>query len=586
MKLLRRFWSDFVRKYRWWYIFGIICLILTNVLTVSIPKFIEYAIDSLGQSTATSSTTDFALSIILCGLGIIVVRTLSRTLFFNPGRTVEFDVKSQIFKHLVTQPQRFFDTNRPGDLISRGTNDVNSMRALIGFGTLQLFNVIFVLSLTLAQMFWIDSFLTMLVLVPLSLGGLFMGIAVKKLFALVVRLLKQLGHLSDRILESYSGAAVIQSYDAFEAANRRFDERNDEFLEISISMLKIRSFLMPIVSLVGELCVVLVLFVGGHKVIEEGSSFTLGQLSAFIAYITILVNGLRSLGFLVGATQRGYLALGRIYEILDQPPGRTLDGEHPAFVDMETTFEIRDLSFTYPGAAEPTLRNISLTIEAGQTVGVFGYTGSGKTTLMSILARVYDPPVNTVFLNGVDILDIPVHNYWSIVALSRQSSFLFSHTIRENIALNTLDSEGVDEPRLAAAVRDAAFQSEIEHFSKGLDTRVGERGVTLSGGQRQRASLARLFYRDFEVVLLDDVMSAVDHATENTLIDAVYRRSEAQTKLLVSHRTSVLTRADKIIVLKNGQLIDQGAHESLIRRDGPYQEAFQLQQEESSRSPK
>ena len=181
-------------------------------------------------------------------------------------------------------------------------------------------------------------------------------------------------------------------------ANRRFDERNDEFLEISISMLKIRSFLMPIVSLVGELCVVLVLFVGGHKVIEEGSSFTLGQLSAFIAYITILVNGLRSLGFLVGATQRGYLALGRIYEILDQPPGRTLDGEHPAFVDMETTFEIRDLSFTYPGAAEPTLRNISLTIEAGQTVGVFGYTGSGKTTLMSILARVYDPPVSTVFL--------------------------------------------------------------------------------------------------------------------------------------------------------------------------------------------
>lgn len=580
MKLLRRFWSDFVRKYRWWYGLGIVCLICTNVLTVAIPKFIQYAIDSLDTSSTGTDTIRFAIAIILSGFGIIVVRTLSRTLFFNPGRTVEFDVKSRLFKHLVTQPQSFFDTNRPGDLISRGTNDVNSMRALIGFGTLQLFNVVFVLTLTLAQMFWIDIQLTLLVLVPLTFGGLLMGVAVKKLFALVVRLLKQLGQLSDRILESYAGAAVIQSYNAFSAADKRFDERNDEFLEISIKMLKIRSFLMPIVALVGELCVVLVLFVGGHKVLSQTETFTLGQLSAFIAYITILVNGLRSLGFLVGATQRGYLALTRIYEILDQPPGRTLDGPTPSFTDMDTTFEIRNLTFTYPGASSPTLKDVSLSIQTAETIGIFGYTGSGKTTLMSILARVYDPPANTVFLNGVDILDIPVHTYWSMVALSRQASFLFSQTIRENIALNATDIEHVDGLRLSEAVRDAAFQSEINHFTHGLDTRVGERGVTLSGGQRQRSSIARLFYRDFKVVLLDDVMSAVDHATEDKLIEAIYRRSQDDTKLIVSHRTSVLTRADKIIVLKDGRLIDEGPHEALIQRNGPYQEAYILQQEE------
>ena len=225
---------------------GIICLVCTNALTVAIPKFIEFAIDNLRLAEPGRTTLDYAIAIILSGLGIIVFRTLSRTLFFNPGRTVEFDVKRQLFRHLVTQPQAFFDANRAGDLISRGTNDVNSMRALIGFGTLQLFNVLFVLALTLGQMFLIDTHLTLLVLVPLAFGGIFMGIAVKKLFALVVQLLQQLGILSDRILESYSGAAVIQSYHAFDAANARFDEMNDEFLDISIKMLKVRSFLMPV----------------------------------------------------------------------------------------------------------------------------------------------------------------------------------------------------------------------------------------------------------------------------------------------------------------------------------------------------
>lgn len=578
MRLLWRFWTDFVRRYRGWYALGIVFLVGTNLLTVAIPKFIENAIDALRLNQADASAYDFAIAIIVSGFGIIVVRTLSRTLFFNPGRTVEYDVKSKLFEHLLEQPQAFFDTARPGDLISRGTNDVNSMRTLIGFGTLQLFNVVFVLTFTLGQMLWMNVELTLLVLGPLTIGGITMGYAVKQLFGIVQELLKQLGKLSDRILESYAGVSVIQSYTAFDGAFERFDERNDELYALSLRWLKIRTFLMPIVVFLGQLCVVLILYYGGQKVLANDGTLTLGQLSAFIAYVTILVNGLRSLGFLVGATQRGYLALNRIYEILDIPPNR-----HPASVEMgslaasSSTFEVKGLWFAYPGATEPTLKDIHLTIGQGQTVGIFGRTGSGKTTLMSVLSRIYDPPKDTVFMHGTDILELPVDDYWQSLAFARQTPFLFSQSIESNIAFQVIKPSDINRENLNSAIRDAALASEINSFADGANTRVGERGVTLSGGQRQRTALARLFYRPFDILLLDDVMSAVDHSTESRLIESVYRRGRDCTKLIVSHRTSVLNHADRIVVMDDGRIIDEGRHEELIEKAGPYRDAYLLQ---------
>ena len=585
MKLLKRFWTDFVRNYRWYYAAGLLCLVGTNLLTVAIPKFVENAIDALETTDGSQDASRFAFAVIICGLAIMVVRTLSRTLFFNPGRTIEFDVKLKLFERLLLQPQAYRDRHRAGDLVSRGTNDTNSMRALIGFGTLQLFNTAFVLSLTIYQMFELDSGLTALVLCPLIFGGVIMSYAVRRLFHLAQTLLKQLGQLSDRILESYSGVAVVQTYDSFDGAEQRFERLNVGFFETSVKMLKLRTLVMPLLSLFGQLSVALILYFGGQKILEPNSTMTIGKLSAFIAYVTILVSGLRSLGFLVGATQRGYLGLERVYEILSAPLERVEPQPSPSDTALTGPLQIRNLTFHYPGDEHPTLTDINLTINNGETMGIFGATGSGKSTLLSVISRIYDPQPGQIFLDNRDILDVPVDDYWRALAFARQSPFLFSQSVEENISLNALSPDDIDEARLALAVNDASLTQEIEQFPAGFKTKVGERGITLSGGQRQRTALARLFYRDFQFVLLDDVMSAVDHTTEKNLIEAIYRRDETAGRCIVSHRTSVLQHADRIIILEDGRIVDEGTHHELISREGLYQSAHLLQTREDSEAP-
>lgn len=576
MRRLVRFWREYAHRYRGWYLLGIICLVATNVLTVAIPTFVQYAIDALDAGLGFDGASKWALIILVAGVGIIVVRTLSRTLFFNPGRTVEFRVKSNLFDHLLALPQRFFDRHRAGDIISRGTNDANAMRALIGFASLQLFNSVFTLALTLGRMTMMDAVLTLWCAVPLGLSVILLRYAVVKMFALHGAQLAQMSTLSDRILESYGGVAVLQAYNALPGAHQRFDVENDRLLDLGQRLLKITQWLMPVVPVVGKLCVVIVLYIGGRKVIAD--ELSIGQLTAFVAYVNILVAGLMSFGFLIGATQRGYIALGRIYELLDAPverPPETAALPPPAAAGHG--LRVRDLTFTHQGDERPTLRGLDFDVAPGETLGIFGLTGSGKSTLLGLLARIHDPPPGSVLLDGVDVRDVPVRDYWQRVACVGQEAFLFSRTIKENIALAE-PPDGVDPARLRRAVEDAALDVDVDAFPDGLDTVVGERGITLSGGQRQRTALARAFYRDFEVLLLDDVMSAVDHATEKRLIDALYRRAANKTTLVVSHRISVLTKADRILVLDGGRLVAQGTHEALLTSAPTYAEAWALQQ--------
>ncbi len=576
VKRLKRFWFAYAHRYRGWYLLGLLCLVATNVLTVALPTFVQWAIDALDRGEGSPGALPWAAAILGGGVAIIIVRTLSRTLFFNPGRTVEFRVKSDMFDRLLKLPKAFFDRMKPGDIISRGTNDTNGMRALIGFASLQLFNVVFTLILTLGRMLTVDVVLTLWCVVPLTLSALVLVGAVRRMFTLQARLLEQIASLSDRILESYTGVAVLQAFGAVRGVLARFDAENDLFLDLSERLLTIRAWLLPIVSVVGKLCVVLVLYVGGRRVVAE--TLTLGEMTALIVYINLLVNGLMSLGWLVGATQRGYLSLGRIYEVLDahiDRPEPTRDGLPPAPA-RGYGLRVDGLSWRFDGADAPALDDVSFEVAPGETVGIFGLTGAGKSTLLNLLARIYEPAPGAVTLDGVDVRDVPVRAYWDRVAYVGQEPFLFSKTMRENIALADAP-EAVDAARLQAAVEDAALDTDLAGFPEGLDTVVGERGVTLSGGQRQRTALARAFYRDFDLLLLDDVMSAVDHATEKRLIDALYRRAGAGTTLVVSHRISVLTRADRVLVFDGGALVEAGTHAELVLRPGPYARAWKLQ---------
>ncbi len=587
MDRLKRFWHDYARRYTGWYLLGFLFLLATNVLTVAIPGFVQEAVDALDAGRGADPAAAWSLAIVAAGAGIIVVRTLSRTLFFNPGRTIEFRLKGRMFDHLLDMPRAFFDRMRPGEIISRGTNDVNSVRALVGFASLQLFNVAFTLVLTLGKMAIANAALTFWCVLPLIAAALVMRVAVRAMFKLVAATQQQVATLSERILESYSGVGVLQAFGAEAGAKARFDQANDELLRLGVDLGKVSAWLLPIVSVVGNVCIVILLYVGGGMVVRE--QLTVGELAAFAVYINILVSGLTSLGWLVNSAQRGWISLGRVFEVVETPSNRPPavatvpppeDGGGHALTVEGLTFDYADVNPATAEAerrAEPALRDVTFQVAPGERLGLFGLTGAGKSTLLNVLARVYDPPPGTVRLGGVDVRDVPTADYWREVALVPQDAFLFSLSLRENIGLSA-PLGGIDDARVAAAAEDAALTDDLAALPEGLETRVGERGIMLSGGQRQRTALARAFYRDARVLLLDDVMSAVDHATEKRLIDAVYRRAAGATLVIVSHRVSVLARADRILVLEDGRVVDEGTHDELVRRDGPYARAWTLQQ--------
>jgi ATP-binding cassette subfamily B multidrug efflux pump len=576
-----------VRQHRGWYALGVICLLATNALTVKIPELVGVAVDELANgSTAPLGgqllhVRELALVIALCGVAIIVVRTLSRTLFFNPGRTVEYDLKNDMFRRLLGLPQSFFDVMQPGEILSRGTNDASSVRALAGFGTLQLFNVTLLLAFTLIQMVRIDPMLTLVCSLPLVLAALILRIGIRAMFFYIVRIQAQAATLSERILESYNSAAMLQAHSAVPGATVIYREASEGIYDLAIGVERIRAWLLPLVQVVGSLCIVLLLTYGGQRLAAQ--AVTIGEIAAFSVYIGILGTGLTSLGWLVNSVQRGWVALTRVNEILEaHDPRRQVEAELEPAGTEGYGLEVRDLTFQHPSASHPAVQGISLSITPGETVGIFGLTGCGKTTLLNIIARVYDPPPGTVFVGGTDILDVQPASLWRRLAYVTQRPFLFSESIRANILLGSGDSgEGLDR-----AIDDAALTSELEAFPSGIDTVIGERGITLSGGQRQRVALARAFYRDFDLLLLDDVLSAVDHATETRLIEAIYRRLEARegtrsTALIVSHRVSVLAQADRVLVLDGGRIVDEGHHDQLITRDsGVYRRAWILQQAE------
>ncbi len=558
---------------------GIVCLVLTNALTVAIPKLVQIAIDGLALGEGKDNVVPWVVAILLAGFAIMVVRTLSRTLFFNPGRTVEFRLKNELFGHLLKLPQSYYDRVRPGEIISRGTNDANSVRALIGFGSLQLFNVVLVLTFTLSQMLSTHWELTLVCCLPLVVAAGILRYAIGGLFKLSKRAQAQIAVLSDRILEFYNGVSVVRSYNALDGARHRFDDANDELLEIGLGLVRISSWLLPVVFVVGNVCLVVLLFYGGQKVIE--GDLTIGELAAFAVYINILVVALTSLGWLINSVQRGWISLGRVSEVLEAPIERTV-GEQP-IPDAENgglAVAVRELTFRYEGSEQDNLSDLSFEVEAGNTLGVFGPTGSGKSTLLHLLARVYEPPEGSVHVASGDVRDYDVTQYWERVAIVSQEAFLFSTSVSNNIAL----ADGASDTtlgRIRDAASDAQLRDDLKVLPEGLDTRVGERGITLSGGQRQRTALARAFYRDFDLLLLDDVMSAVDHATEEKLIASIYERAKGATMVVVSHRTSVLKEADSILVMEEGKIVDRGTHADLIARDGSYQRAWELQQEES-----
>ncbi len=571
---VRALLRTYVRPHRASLAAGAVFLALTNWLTVSIPGEIGRSVDALQQGLPVGG---HALAIALMGLAIVVIRALSRILIFNPVRDMEYRFRQDFFAHLMELPTAFWAAHRRGDIVSRAANDIGWVRVMVGYGGLQSLNVTLALGLTGWKMVALSPRLTLLAVAPIALGMAVVQWGIRRFITLFRRNQEQLGEISDHVLGSLQGMATIQGFAAEEAFKERFRARNLDWLRTGMRMAMVRSLAMPVLALAGGLAIGVLVTVGGGMV--RAGTLSVGELTAFVALLMALLPPLRSLGWLVSISQRGRAALERLLEILHAPVSGPSGGAVVSGTGGGPDIVIEGLRFAYPGGRAPALEIAGARIPAGAMVGIFGRTGAGKSTLLHLLARLEDPPPGSILADGVDLAEIPLEEWRRRAVLVPQRPFLFSESVTFNVAL----SEEPDMERVRWAVRAAALEEDLEGFPEGLDTVVGERGVMLSGGQRQRVALARGLYRGGDLLLLDDVLSAVDHATEARLVatlEGLSRGAGRPTVVIASHRLSVLRRTDHVLVLDRGRLVASGTFREVAARPGPLRDAWLAQRRE------
>ena len=539
---------------------------------VQIPEEIGHAIDGISQGTSLNSIINIAWM----GALVIVVRSMSRIFFFNPARYVEYNVRRDLFSQLLSLSSSFYTSFNRGDIVSRASNDIMWVRIMVGFGGLQAVNLVFALTLTGWKMYSISPALSIATIIPIGIGFAIVNLAISRLHPMMKKNQEELATISDHVLESFQSVSTIQGFRAEHSFEQRFEEQNQEWFSTGLRLAFWQAIFTPILALSSGGSIFALIYVGAPLV--QSGDVTVGQLAAFITLIASLLPFMRSIGWMLSVWHRGFAAWERILELLNTPLERP-EGKEPVSIPnlKKESITIRNLSFAYPEEPEKyILQGINAEIPSGSMVGIFGRTGSGKTTLLRILARIYNPDKDMVFVGDHDIRTFSLGKWREELAVVPQRPFLFSESIFSNIALQ---DDGVEE-KVQEAVRLASLDQDITSFEQGLDTIVGERGIMLSGGQRQRVALARGLFHDASLILLDDVLSAVDHENESKLVSTLYQLSKTGvTCFIVSNRVSAFRYASNILVLDEGKLVTQGSHEELSAQEGLYRDTYLAQKE-------
>lgn len=564
------------------YLMGVTSLLVTNLGLQVLPYLSGRFINDLisGQLT-TPLVWKYAGSILGAAAVVAGFRFLWRYFIFGTARYVEQDLRAALFRHLEKLSASFYHQNKTGDLMAMATNDLQAVRAVGGEGILMSADATFMTLITLGAMAnTVGWKLTGLALAPLPLLALLMFLFGRLIFARSRAVQDAFGKLSDVTHENIAGVRVVKAFVQEEAEQRKFHAVSQNYLARFMGMMRINGLIEPSIQLMAGLCFALAIIFTGRAVLR--GEIDLGDFVALTMYIGMLIWPMIAMGWVVNIMQRGFAAFARIQGVLDtepeikSPPGAML----PEGGSIQGRIEVQNLTFRYGANLAPAVNNVSVTVLPGQTLGILGRTGSGKSTLVSLLARLFDPPRGTIFIDGVDLLDLPLQILREQVAFVPQESFLFSRTVGENIGF----APGAwTREEIAAAARTAQVEKDIlEFLPEGYDTMVGERGVTLSGGQRQRVGLSRAVLKNAPILVLDDCLSAVDTSTEARILNGLRPVMAGRTTLVISHRVAAMKAADLIIVMDDGRIVESGTHDELLALSGSYFRTFQRQQLEEA----
>ncbi|WP_226668874.1 ABC transporter ATP-binding protein [Metabacillus litoralis] len=569
--------SWFFKKYWRRYTVAITLLIIVSFLDVIPPKIIGIAIDDIqfGQMTADR------LNDLLIFFGILLVVSYALTYvwmyqLFGGAHLIERTLRFRFMKHLLAMTPSFYEKSRTGDLMARATNDLKAISLTAGFGILTLVDsTIFMIIIVFVMGFTISWKLTLAALIPLPLMAIsisYFGKLIHKRFTIAQ---DAFGDINDRVLESVSGVRVIRAYVQEKADEQRFNEMTEDVYQKNISVAKIDALFEPTIKILVGLSYCIGLGYGAYLVFNQ--SITLGELVSFNIYLGMLIWPMFAVGELINILQRGNASLDRVNSTLSYQQD-VKDVSHPIGVDIPSTIRFSDVTFRYPSSNVDNLRNINLDVKRGQTVGIVGKTGSGKTTLLKQFLREYPLGTGEIAIAGKPLENILIDSVHSWVGYVPQEQILFSRTIRENLQFG---KEQVSEEEIERSLSLAAFDNDLTVLPKGLDTLVGEKGVALSGGQKQRISIARALIKDPEILLLDDAMSAVDGKTEAKIIENIRKERAQKTTFITAHRLSAVQHADWIIVMDEGEIVEEGTHEQLLSLGKWYKEQFDRQQTDS-----
>ncbi len=572
--------KDFFKKNKSKYILGMALLILVDFLQLLVPQVLKNTTDLLQANQLTSELLlKNTLYIILLGLSMAFGRYLWRVFLYGTARELEFYLRDKLFNHLLSLSPSFYNKNKTGDIMAHATNDINSVRALFGHGIMMMIDASFLTILTIGMMIRTTNVkftLISLVTLPfISLIGRKFSQSIHKRFRKVQ---ESFSNLTDVTQENFSGIRVLKSFVQEEESIENFKNINKDNLDKNLDLVKVSGLFSPLIQLISSFAFFILMIYGGQEVIKENIS--LGSFIAFNNYLSILVWPMMAIGWVLNIVQRGLTSLERINEILDEK-AEIVDMENAKNIeDINGKIQFKNVDFKYPNTEQKVLNNINFTAEANQTLAIIGRTGSGKTSLVSLLLRLYDNYDGDIFIDDINIREFTLKSLRENIGYVPQEDFLFSQSIRENINFpveKTLDLEEIESVTKFAQVYD-----NIISFPEAFDTVLGEEGVTLSGGQKQRLSIARAIVKDPKILIFDDSFSSVDTQTEEAILNNIKNLTNKKTIIIISHRISTIQHADKIIVLDRGQIIQEGNHDSLLKEDGLYKYLYEKQLLEDS----